>query len=118
MDTNKEWYNSVYLKSEHWKEIRKMALWSAGYKCEKCSCSITLQVHHRTYKNKWKEQREDVQVLCNDCHLLEHKKCEKHILEQILCELTKEIESTIAERRRINSSFFIDPDPDGSWEWE
>ena len=41
--------------------------------CEFCKCgNRQLNVHHRTYKRLGMEWLMDVNLLCNDCHLLIH----------------------------------------------
>jgi 5-methylcytosine-specific restriction endonuclease McrA len=61
-----------YLKSPHWKMMRKAALQT--YKaCVICSATKKLQVHHRNYKHLYDEIiTEDLIVLCKDCHSLYH----------------------------------------------
>lgn len=62
----------VYLQSDEWQELREMALERAGYRCQICSSTDGLQVHHRTYENIFEEDEEDLTVLCEDCHELFH----------------------------------------------
>lgn len=60
-----------YLKSEHWKQVRKWCLEKCGYKCGFCKKEFhpsNLQVHHWTYENLGKELERDLIVLCNRCH--------------------------------------------------
>lgn len=57
-----------YLKSPHWKAIRQKALKRAGYKCQLCSETKNLQVHHNTYERLGCEYLTDLTVLCNKCH--------------------------------------------------
>lgn len=72
--TRKQWYNEVYLKSDHWQQIRKVALDRAGHKCQVCaSRNKVLNVHHNTYDNLWHERMTDLCVLCEDCHKLYSK---------------------------------------------
>ena len=61
-----------YLKSAHWLKTRKAKLASCNYRCEKCSGSCKLEVHHRTYANLGAERLKDLQVLCEVCHKWVH----------------------------------------------
>lgn len=61
-----------YLKSAHWKAIKKLAL--QMYKsCVLCNSKKKLNVHHRNYDHLYNEIiTEDLIVLCKDCHCLYH----------------------------------------------
>jgi 5-methylcytosine-specific restriction endonuclease McrA len=61
-----------YLRSEHWREFRKLALEHYGNKCAVCGSTKNLNVHHLDYSSFGEEHFEDVQVLCKSCHLDEH----------------------------------------------
>ena len=63
-----------YLNSDHWKEIRIEALNRAGHRCQLCSSTYNLNVHHNTYKNRGNEDLKDLVVLCRDCHAKFHDK--------------------------------------------
>lgn len=57
-----------YLKSEGWKERRKILLESADNKCCKCG-NIANQLHHLNYRNLGCEVLgDDVIAVCNSCH--------------------------------------------------
>lgn len=77
--TNRQqWYHEVYLQSDHWKELRKVALKRASYKCQVCAGrNKILNVHHNTYDNLWHEHMTDLCVLCEDCHELYSKNKKK-----------------------------------------
>lgn len=62
-----------YLKSSQWREKREVALEMYGRVCGLCGCKHNLQVHHRTYKNIYKELMEDLMILCESCHRTHHK---------------------------------------------
>lgn len=64
-----------YLKSPEWKEKRKMFLEMVNNECEVCGSKNKLQVHHLNYNNIGEEVKEDVEVLCRDCH--KNKEIEK-----------------------------------------
>jgi 5-methylcytosine-specific restriction endonuclease McrA len=68
-----------YLKSDHWKAIRSIALEIAEHKCQLCGSDENLNVHHRSYKYKGDEHNHmsDVIVLCNHCHAKFHDKLPK-----------------------------------------
>ncbi len=57
-----------YLKSEEWKEKRLQFLEDVGHECEQCGNRKHLQVHHLNYFNLFNETKDDVEVLCEDCH--------------------------------------------------
>jgi 5-methylcytosine-specific restriction endonuclease McrA len=61
-------YREVYLRSDHWQEVRKAALERAGRRCQVCNGDKQLDVHHRTYERKGREEPSDVTVLCRKCH--------------------------------------------------
>lgn len=64
-----------YLNTPHWREMRKRALKSSGYKCQLCNnFDKTLDVHHRTYERRGEEYIKDLIVLCRPCHSKFHKK--------------------------------------------
>lgn len=62
-----------YLQTEHWEGTSEIAKWRARYKCQVCSNQESLNTHHRTYKNKGNEKKEDLIVLCNSCHKTFHE---------------------------------------------
>ena len=57
-----------YLKSDHWREVRKEKLKEAGYKCERCGAKESLDIHHLTYARLGHERMSDLQALCRPCH--------------------------------------------------
>lgn len=58
-----------YLKSRHWKTVRKGALSRAGHRCQVCNVDeLPLEVHHRTYARLGQELPDDLFVLCEICH--------------------------------------------------
>ena len=66
---------SEYLKTQHWKSIRKYKYKAADYHCQKCRCvNKKLHVHHLTYESRGNESMNDLIVLCADCHKKEHTK--------------------------------------------
>jgi hypothetical protein len=63
-----------YLKTDHWQSTRKVALRRANFSCQLCNKNVSLDVHHRTYKNLGHEESSDLTVLCRDCHSKHHNK--------------------------------------------
>ncbi len=61
-----------YLKGEKWAEIRNDIYFVRGKKCERCGSEKNVQVHHKHYRNIFHEEPEDLEILCNGCHLNEH----------------------------------------------
>ncbi len=61
-----------YLQSKEWLEIR-LDILTTRKVCEKCGSKKKLQVHHKHYKNIFKEEPEDLELLCDKCHVNEHK---------------------------------------------
>lgn len=62
-----------YLRTDHWQGVRRAALERADHKCQTCSASKNLHVHHRTYDRRGYEEPGDVTVLCADCHKTFHQ---------------------------------------------
>lgn len=63
-----------YLLSKEWQRVRIRAFEFYQNNCCKCGGRYNLQVHHRNYKNLYKETMIDVLLLCEDCHHDEHFK--------------------------------------------
>ena len=63
-----------YLLSKAWEKVRKLAFEFYQYNCCACGSRYNLQVHHRNYKNLYKETMIDVMLLCESCHEEHHKK--------------------------------------------
>lgn len=73
MGGNQAWYRNVYLVSPHWRETRKKKLEQVGNKCQRCKRKDQpLDVHHKTYARLGRERMSDLEVLCRECHDLEH----------------------------------------------
>jgi hypothetical protein len=70
--TGRDWYRTVYLKSEHWLRLRELALALHGRECAKCHATKHLDVHHLRYREIYDVLPEDLQILCRPCHDLEH----------------------------------------------
>lgn len=65
-----------YLKTPIWELTRQAALRRAKGKCSVCHSEIDLHVHHLNYDNVGDEKPEDLIVLCECCHTLEHNRPE------------------------------------------
>ena len=68
----KAYYRNVYLNSDHWKNLRKEKL-AQSPRCEKCKTYLSLDVHHKEYRNLYDVSLKDLQTLCRLCHDKEHK---------------------------------------------
>jgi hypothetical protein len=62
-----------YLKTEHWQDMRRIALDRTGHKCALCASTSSLHVHHNTYERRGHELPTDLTVLCKSCHFRFHK---------------------------------------------
>jgi hypothetical protein len=63
----------LYLQSDEWAAIRNDLFAIRGKKCERCSNTKNLHVHHLHYKNIYQEEPADLEILCAKCHANEHK---------------------------------------------
>lgn len=62
-----------YLKTSHWKALRKEVLLAAQSRCQVCYSPGPLHVHHRTYDRRGCEWLSDLIALCVVCHDLFHE---------------------------------------------
>lgn len=69
---NRKWYREIYLKTDHWRNLRSDKIRAVKGKCEKCLKSVRLDVHHIQYRNLFDVTLSDLQALCRRCHNLEH----------------------------------------------
>lgn len=60
-----------YIQSREWKIKADYCKQSVGFVCQDCGKGGVLHAHHLTYKRLFREQRQDIRVLCPDCHLKE-----------------------------------------------
>ena len=70
--SNKDWYRDVYLKSDHWTNLRESAIQKHGSVCSSCGSTNNIQVHHLRYSNLYDVTVDDLQILCRPCHFREH----------------------------------------------
>lgn len=69
----KEWYQYTYLKSDYWVKLRNIIISECHIKCKKCDkFDGTLNVHHFNYRNLGCENRDDLIVVCPECHSALH----------------------------------------------
>lgn len=61
-----------YLSSDSWRQKRNDALIFYGENCGVCGSKFNLQVHHRNYKNLYRETMSDLMILCRHCHCDAH----------------------------------------------
>ena len=92
VNTKEKKYESYkeYLKSPEWRKIRKRILKRANYKCELCKVARAYQVHHKHYKNIFKEKDKDLLAVCGVCHQDKHKILTDEYVEKRVNELIKQ----------------------------
>jgi len=66
-----DWPNQYqrHIASAAWKRLRSDIIEERGNKCERCGRDGSLHLHHKTYKSLGNEQPDDVELLCNACHI-------------------------------------------------
>lgn len=57
-----------YLASPQWKALRQVILKRDNHKCQLCSSSFDLVIHHTNYQNYMNEKPTDLVTLCQSCH--------------------------------------------------
>lgn len=65
-------YYLQYINSGEWRAQKIAILAQRGPRCEDCSSTKRIQVHHLTYERLGRELPGDLRVLCNDCHERRH----------------------------------------------
>lgn len=86
----KRWVKySDYLESKHWLARRKQKLQSSKYTCERCGSKRRLEVHHKHYRTLWQEKNSDLEVLCRNCHALQHE--DKGATDEMTREFTNRV---------------------------
>ena len=66
-----------YLKTAHWKRVKKIIRYIYQDRCQICGKSKKLHVHHNRYKNLWHEELTDVILLCEKCHNKHHNRLQE-----------------------------------------
>ncbi len=64
---NRDYYRKVYLKSQHWNDLKKEKLKLSPI-CEVCGSKRSLDVHHEEYRNLYDVLLVDLKTLCRKCH--------------------------------------------------
>ncbi len=67
----------TYFKTEEWETIKDRILKRDHYQCQLCLDGIPntiLDIHHKTYKDLFKEKDEQLVTLCQSCHTRLHQK--------------------------------------------
>ena len=64
---------ATYINGNAWRKKREAAFQFYGRKCNRCSATTDLQVHHRNYKRVGRERMADLEILCGGCHANEHE---------------------------------------------
>lgn len=70
----KWWYRNVYLRTPHWRFVRRVKLFLAGHKCQHCNERRRLDIHHKSYEHIWLEELFpwELEVLCRYHHSMKH----------------------------------------------
>lgn len=63
----------TYIASADWRKRKEKLFKKRGKKCEICSSTHEVAVHHKSYKNLGHELDDDLQILCNGCHANAHE---------------------------------------------
>ncbi len=66
-----------YLRTPEWAEKRKQTLIRDDHRCRLCYSNEKLEVHHRTYQRRGREDLNDLTTLCESCHEHFHSKVEQ-----------------------------------------
>ena len=61
-----------YLQSPEWKALKQLKLIQSNHKCELCSSTTNLHLHHLTYERLGNELITDLVLLCSVCHQTQH----------------------------------------------
>jgi hypothetical protein len=64
---NRSWYRQVYLRSDHWKNLRTAKL-EATPICEICKREKAVEPHHKRYKQIFDVTLDDLLSVCRACH--------------------------------------------------
>jgi predicted nucleic-acid-binding Zn-ribbon protein len=82
INDKRRYYREEYLKSDHWKELRKRKLKQSPI-CEKCGSNGYVEPHHLQYKNLYDVKLKDLMTLCRKCHVEEHKNLKLIVLVSV-----------------------------------
>lgn len=65
---------SAFLQTDYWKSIREHIKNRDGGECVMCGSRSNLHIHHKNYRHRGYEFRNDLHTLCGDCHAKFHGK--------------------------------------------
>lgn len=65
---------AAYLCSREWSVLKAAVHERARGRCERCEINQIDAVHHLTYARKYREDLDDLQAICNQCHEFVHGK--------------------------------------------
>jgi 5-methylcytosine-specific restriction endonuclease McrA len=63
----------AYLQTAHWRSVKQRFWRGRKRECEVCGGTHKVQIHHRSYARKWREELADLVALCESCHAETHK---------------------------------------------
>lgn len=61
-----------YLRTPEWRAVRERKLTESGDKCRICKATKKLNVYHFVFGVRGREEMNELEVLCNDCHYKKH----------------------------------------------
>jgi len=68
IERSRVWTYEAYVHSPEWATRRRIALVTAGGRCQRCGARGALEVHHLHYRTLGREEEGDLEVLCKTCH--------------------------------------------------
>lgn len=99
-----------YLRSDHWRQLRRRILARDGYTCTDCGSREKLQVHHLCYRPVLEDALDaDLATLCGDCHARVHKRRVVRPARNTV------VFGELAEKRRALMDGLVMPIPARSW---
>lgn len=78
MSISKHWYRSIYLKSDHWMDLRAEKLSEYPF-CQRCTSKKTPDVHHLNYRNLYDCTTGDLLTVCRMCHDSIHAELDRRL---------------------------------------
>jgi len=117
-------------RAPEWKTFRNRTIEQRGTKCQNCSATRNLQVHHRYYlpgRRVWEYGLEDLLVLCRLCHLLIHDRqvqaldraymdiCNEH-LRKVESQIWSELKAWMEAQAGDDPVRYYDEDNPADWE--
>ena len=117
-------------RAPEWKTFRARTIEQLGARCQNCSVTRNLQVHHRYYlpgRRVWEYEIEDLLVLCRLCHLLIHgwqvkaldraymDICNEH-LRKVESQIWLELKAWMEAQAGDDPARYYDEDNPADWE--